>query len=122
MARKDEIQQALVESIAEQERALYEEARRRKERLDAQIEERETAQKQYPQLVGELEAKKKLKERLEGEIAELENRVALAEISIQDDGKGSLSRIASSRRNYERAKQTADSFVAEKVRELSRSR
>ena len=117
--RVEEIQQGIAEGFALEERALQEDAKRCKDRLDEQLLEQTTAKKGYPGLLKKLEAQKKLMEQVSSEIQALEVEIAVAEQSLYDDGKSALSRIARSRTDYERAQSIADNYVAEKIKNLT---
>jgi chromosome segregation ATPase len=119
MGRKEEIQDALLENLTSQEQALKDSAAQAKERLDEKIAECEVAKKEYPGLVEKLQAKRKLKDRLEVEITQLEERVATAENLVNDHLRGSLSLIARNRADYEWQKARADSFVETKIKEMT---
>jgi hypothetical protein len=47
----------------------------------------QTAEEEYPSLVNELEAKRKLRDRLETEISELTGRVEILEFHLRNDGQ-----------------------------------
>ena len=104
--------------LREERKELQETADRYKAALEATIAERNKAKKEYPGLLKEVEAKKKLLESLPSEISELEGRLFAAERSKDDDETGSFSRIKRAREEFERAQYRAQSFVASKMDEV----
>jgi chromosome segregation ATPase len=104
--------------LREERKELQETADRCKAALEATIAERNKAKKEYPGLLKEVEAKKKLLESLPSEISELEGRLFAAERSKDDDETGSFSRIKRAREEFERAQYRAQSFVASKMEEI----
>jgi chromosome segregation ATPase len=104
--------------LREERKELQETADRYKAALEATIAERNKAKKEYPGLLKEVEAKKKLLESLPSEISELEGRLFAAERSKDDDETGPFSRIRRAREEFERAQYRAQSFVASKMEEI----
>ena len=104
--------------LREERKELQETADRYKAALEATIAERNKAKKEYPGLLKEVEAKKKLLESLPSEISELEGRLFAAERSKDDEETGSFSRIKRAREEFERAQYRAQSFVASKMEEI----
>ena len=104
--------------LREERKELQETADRYKAALEATIAERNKAQKEFPQLVKELKAKKELAERLPQEVEELRGRVVQAEVIKDDDETGSFSRIRRAREEFERAQYRVQSFVASKMEEV----
>ena len=121
-AKNDEItslvQSELAVWFAAERKKLQETAERYKAALEAAIAERNKAKKEYPGLLKEVEAKKKLLESLPSEISELEGRLFAAERSKDDDETGPFSRIRRAREEFERAQYRAQSFVASKMEEI----
>jgi chromosome segregation ATPase len=124
VAKSDEIttlvQSELAVWFAAERKKLQETAERYKSTLEAAIAERNTAKKEYPGLLKEVEAKKKLLESLPGELSELEGRLFAAERSKDDDETGQFSSIKRARDAYERAEWEANSFVSNKLNEMKR--
>lgn len=100
---------------------LEEQAEHCKVQLEELIEKRKRAQREHPALLKEVEAKKKLLESLPSEVALLEQRLAEAEMSKDDDESNPLSSIKRARADYERARWQADGFVADKLDEMKRA-
>jgi chromosome segregation ATPase len=121
-AKNDEItslvQSELAVWFAAERKKLQETAERYKAALEAAIAERNKAKKEYPGLLKEVEAKKKLLESLPSEISELEGRLFAAERSKDDDETGPFSSIKRARDAYERAEWEAKSFVSNKLNEM----
>jgi chromosome segregation ATPase len=119
MIRTEQIQADLLASLASQERTLQEDARRAKARLDDQIAEIDQAKKELPQLREKLTAKQSLSERLAVEIVQLEERIAIADMRASDERRGAMSIVARTKADSEHAQYLADSFVADKIKQIT---
>jgi chromosome segregation ATPase len=122
---KEEVATAVQSELAAwflAERALLAEREEHsKTKLEGLIERCKRAQREYPDLLKEVTAKRKILESLPSEIALLEQRLAEAEMSKDDDESNPFSSIRRARTEYERAKWEAQTFVADRLDDMKRS-
>lgn len=116
----EQVNKAIAESLVKQQEELQRAADRKKARLDEDLKLRDTANRELPDLNKELEALDKELEARAKYREELANKVAQYENAAADDGENGLSKIRLSRSDWQQAQQRADTFLEQKIKQLTR--